>query len=186
MKKITAFQICFIAFCTVMNLVGGSIALMLKLPIYLDSIGTFLTAALLGPAYGVIPGILSGIISGGSTDIYAFYFIPVQIMTGIMAGFVFKTSWIKKWKTPIGVLFISFPGTAVSAVITAFLFGGVTSSGSSILVVLLHKLGMNLVTSVFIVQALTDYLDRFLAVGITAAMLALMSDSMKGQIKKYA
>ncbi|MDQ9827017.1 hypothetical protein RFZ44_27485, partial [Acinetobacter sp. 163] len=80
-----------------------------------------------------------------STDIYAFYFIPVQIMTGIMAGFVFKTSWIKKWKTPIGVLLISLPGTAVSAVITAFLFGGVTSSGSSILVVLLHKLGMNLV-----------------------------------------
>lgn len=186
MKKITAFQICFIAFCTVINLVGGSIALMLKLPIYLDSIGTFLTAALLGPAYGVIPGILSGIISGVSADIYAFYFIPVQIMTGIMAGFVFKTSWIKKWKTPFGVLFISLPGTAVSAVITAFLFGGVTSSGSSILVILLHKLGMNLVTSVFIVQALTDYLDRFLAVGITAAVLALMSDSMKGQIKKYA
>lgn len=78
------------------------------------------------------------------------------------------------------------PGTAVSAVITAFLFGGVTSSGSSILVILLHKLGMNLVTSVFVVQALTDYLDRLLAVGITVAVLALMSDSMKGQIKKYA
>lgn len=183
MKKITVFQICFIAFCTVINLAGGSIALMLKLPVYLDCIGTLLTAALLGPVYGVLPGILSGIISGMSTDVYAFYYIPVQIITGLMAGIVFKTSWVKKWKTPLGTLFISLPGTAVSAGITAYLFGGVTSSGSSILVAVLNKLGMNLVLSVFAVQALTDYLDRFFAVGITAAVLALMTNSMKMQIK---
>ena len=38
-----------IAFAICINFVGGQIALFLKLPIYLDSIGTVFVAAVLGP-----------------------------------------------------------------------------------------------------------------------------------------
>ena len=49
MKKINVYSICFVALAAVLNIVGGNIALLLRLPIYLDSLGTMLTAALMGP-----------------------------------------------------------------------------------------------------------------------------------------
>ena len=60
---------------------------------------------------------------------------------------------------------------AVSSLITAFLFGGITSSGSAILVQLLHLAGVNLTVSVFLVQILTDFLDRLISL---AAVLYLI------------
>ena len=41
-EKINVQKICLIAFAICINFVGGQIALFLKLPIYLDSIGTVL------------------------------------------------------------------------------------------------------------------------------------------------
>ena len=89
-------QVCFIALSAVINIIGGNLALVLRLPIYLDSIGTFLASALLGPVGGVLAGVVSGVISGITTDIYSLYFIPVQIVTGVAAGILFRTTLLKK------------------------------------------------------------------------------------------
>ena len=145
MKKFTVVQVCFIALSAVINIIGGNLALVLRLPIYLDSIGTFLASALLGPVGGVLAGVVSGVISGITTDIYSLYFI---------------------------------------ACITAYVFGGVTSSGSSILVTLLHKLGLNMVASAFVVQIVTDYADRLISIAIVVAVLAVLSNSMEQQIRE--
>ena len=47
--KFTIYHISMIALAVVLNLIGGQIALMLKLPIYLDSMGTMFIAAVYGP-----------------------------------------------------------------------------------------------------------------------------------------
>ena len=39
-SKINAYQICLVALAVGINIAGGQIALLLKLPVYLDSIGT--------------------------------------------------------------------------------------------------------------------------------------------------
>ena len=57
-EKISVQKICMIAFAICINFVGGQIALFLKLPIYLDSIGTVFVAAVLGPFYGMLPNLL--------------------------------------------------------------------------------------------------------------------------------
>lgn len=90
--------------------------------------------------------------------------------------------------TVVQVCFIAFcvsiAGTIISACITAYVFGGVTSSGSSILVTLLHKLGLNMVASAFVVQIVTDYADRLISIAIVVAVLAVLSNSMKQQIRE--
>ena len=48
-SKMTTYKICMIAFAICINFVGGQIALLLRLPIYLDSIGTVFVASTLGP-----------------------------------------------------------------------------------------------------------------------------------------
>lgn len=78
------------------NIVGGQIALFLKLPVYLDSIGTIFAGAVLGPWFGMIPNILSGIFMGMTVDIYSLYFAPVGIVTGFLSGLVFQKMSVKK------------------------------------------------------------------------------------------
>lgn len=95
-KKITAVQICLIAMAVCINVAGGQIALLLRLPVYLDSIGTILAGALLGPFFGMIPNLLSGIVMGLTTDIYALYFAPAGMLTGFATGLVFRKQMLKK------------------------------------------------------------------------------------------
>ena len=74
------------------NIAVGSIAIALRLPIYLDSIGTVLVGALAGPWAGALTGILSNLIwsilpiPGGAGPTAAF-FAPVAGVIGLMAGF---------------------------------------------------------------------------------------------------
>ena len=73
------------------NIAVGAIAVALRLPIYLDSIGTVLVGALAGPWAGALTGILSNLIwsilpiPGGAGPTTAF-FAPVAGVIGLMAG----------------------------------------------------------------------------------------------------
>ena len=182
-RKFKVVKQCMIAIGIVINIVGAFLALNLRLPVYLDSIGTVLVSGLLGPVYGMVTGVLGSLISGITFDIYSLYYAPVQLFTGLMAGLVFRTVWLKGWRLPIGSLAVSLPTSVVSAMITAFLFGGITSSGSSYLVVLMNNLGMNLTLSCFLVQVLTDYGDKLIAVILVTATLRSMTPEMKLKIR---
>ncbi|BBF44052.1 substrate-specific component STY3230 of queuosine-regulated ECF transporter [Lachnospiraceae bacterium KM106-2] len=183
MKKITTYQITTVALATVINLVGAQIALLLKLPIYLDSIGTVLTGAILGPVYGMVPSLLAGIISQITMDPYAIYYAPSGMVTGLLVGLIFRAGLLRKWKMPIGTLVITLPGTMISAFVTAQLFGGVTSSGSSLIVLFFRKLGMSMVASVYAVQIVTDYADRLVAVALVLSIIVVLPKDMLEKIK---
>lgn len=186
MKKITTMHICILALATALNFVGVVIALVLRLPIYLDSIGTMLAASLLGPFYGMIPGVLNGILSGMTTDVYSFYYIPVQLVTGFTAGIIFQRGMLKSWKIFPCAALISIPGTVIGSVITALLFHGVTSSGSTVLVQLLHGAGLNLTVSICLVQAITDYVDKAIILFLIIAILAVLPHTFKASLQKGA
>mgnify|MGYP002798266184 FL=1 len=185
-KKLTVLQMCFLALAAVLNIAGANIALLLRIPLYLDTLGTFLSAMLFGPFYGMIPGLLSGLLTGFTTDIYSLFYLPVQLVTALAAGFLFYEKSFKtgKYLILLYAVAVTVPGTIVSASITAFLFGGITSSGSSILVQLLHHTGLNLTASVFCVQLLTDYLDRAVMLCLSVLVLGVLPTSMLAVLKK--
>lgn len=185
-KKLTVLQMCFLALAAVLNIAGANIALLLRIPLYLDTLGTFLSSMLFGPFYGMIPGLLSGLLTGFTTDIYSLFYLPVQLVTALAAGFLFYEKAFKtgKYRILLYAAAVTVPGTIVSASITAFLFGGITSSGSSILVQLLHHTGLNLTASVFCVQLLTDYLDRAVMLCLSVLVLGVLPTSMLAVLKK--
>ena len=169
---------CVVALAIVLNVIGGQIALMLHLPIYLDSIGTIMIAMLYGPVYGMLPPLLYGLVMGFTLDIYSLYFMPVGLMLGLVTGLVSRYFSLKKWRMIPGAMLITIPGTIVSAVITAVLFGGITSSGSTVIVQVLNKAGLGLTASVFIVQILTDYLDRLLSLVVVSYLLHVIPSDL--------
>lgn len=168
-KKITTRMITIMALSIGINFLGGTIALWLRLPIYLDSIGTIFAGALLGPIPGVLTGLSSSLLSGVTMDMFSLYYSPIQIITGLLAGLILpqklQGQGLKSKLSLFAWTFVlSAPGTILSSIITIQLFGGITSSGSSTIVQLLYGLGLNQAVSVTIVQAATDYLDRLLSV----------------------
>lgn len=177
-----AYNICMIAFAICINFIGGQIALFLKLPIYLDSIGTVFVAAVLGPFYGMLPNVLSGLLMGMTGDIYSLYYAPVGIILGLVTGLVYKKYHPKKWWIFLAAIVITIPPTIVSACITAFLFGGITSSGSSLIVQILAKTPLGMVGSCFVVQFITDYIDRVICLYVVAVLMKALPKNMRGNM----
>ncbi|MEG0856688.1 MAG: ECF transporter S component [Terrisporobacter sp.] len=162
-----------------LNIIGALIALTFRLPIYLDSIGTILVAALLGPKFAVMTGVCGSLVSGMTFDPYSLYFAPVQISTGLVAGIMYNKGFLNGRKTPLGVFIFTLPTSIISAMIAAYLFGGVTSSGSSYIVQILSHFNIPMVVSVFITQVCTDYADKFLAVALVALCVAALPSNYK-------
>lgn len=179
-KQFSAQKIALIALFIVINIVGGHLALYTRLPVYLDTIGTLLGSAFFGPIGGVITGVLTALINGATGDLFSIYYMPSQITVALMAGLVykkFKPTDIKNiwWLA----LVISLPATIVSTIITVMLFHGITSSGSSMIVQVLHGMGISEVVAVFLVQVGTDYLDRLIGVYVVAIVYPVIHRYIK-------
>ena len=183
-KKMTVNQMVLIALAACINTAGGQAALALRLPVYLDSIGTILAGILLGPVYGMLPNLLSGILMGMTTDIYSLYFAPVGMVTGFMAGLASRRmpelmGRVRGLRLFLAAALITVPGTIVSSLICAGLFGGITSSGSTVLVQLLSHTPLGMTASIFLVQVITDLADRTVSLFLASAAAGAVPDRLK-------
>lgn len=179
-RKLTIQQICLVALAIGLNVAGGQIALVLRLPIYLDSIGTIWAGAMLGPLFGMLPSLLSGLIMGMTVDIYSLYFVPAGMLVGLMAGLVWRKPKGRYWILPSALL-VTLPSAVVSALICSKLFGGITSSGSMFLVQLLSRTPLGLTASIFAVQIITEYVDRSVSMFLVASFIRVIPAEMKEQ-----
>ncbi|MDE7504348.1 ECF transporter S component, partial [Streptococcus agalactiae] len=173
MTKSPARLISFISIAIAINLIGANLALFLRLPIYLDTIGTLLIAVILGPWYAASTAFLSALINWMTTDIFSLYYSPVAIVVAIITGILIKRNCKPSsllWKS----LIISLPGTIIASVITVILFKGITSSGSSIIAQFLHGIGLDMTSSLILVQVGTDYIDRLISLILVFSTITLL------------
>lgn len=160
------------AMAIIVNVIGAFIAVNFKIPVLLlDAIGTIFISFLYGSKYGILVGVIGAIVSGISFDIYALYFSPVQIFVGFLAGHLYKKDIFKGKKIFLGVFIMSVFSALVGAIIAGYVFNGVTSSGSTYLVKIFEAIGLNTITSVFLVQFFMDYIDRFISVFIALKLI---------------
>ncbi|HEO3046887.1 TPA: ECF transporter S component [Streptococcus agalactiae] len=175
MTKSPARLISFISIAIAINLIGANLALFLRLPIYLDTIGTLLIAVILGPWYAASTAFLSALINWMTTDIFSLYYSPVAIVVAIITGILIKRNCKPSsllWKS----LIISLPGTIIASVITVILFKGITSSGSSIIAQFLHGIGLDMTSSLILVQVGTDYIDRLISLILVFSTITLLKN----------
>ncbi|MBB6624318.1 ECF transporter S component [Clostridium gasigenes] len=179
MNENKTFNVTLMAMCVGFNIIGAFLALTLKLPVYLDTIGTFLSAFLLGPIAGVITGGVSSLINGITFDPISLYFMPVQLISGFMAGMLFKKGLFKGKLIPIGMIIVTVTSSIVASIIAAYVFGGITSSGSSFIVMYLKEAGVNIITSVFSTQILTDLLDKAVVISLVIYLIKIIPVNLK-------
>ena len=150
------------------NIAIGQIVVTLKLPVFLDSIGTVLVGAICGPYAGALTGALSNTIWGFAIDPNALPWWPVALFIGYMAGRMaiwgFFKSW---WKVVVTGFVIAITAAVVSTPIAVYLFGGITASGSSFITAYLLQTGQGVFQAVFSTNFLVEPVDK-----ITTSMLA--------------
>lgn len=150
------------------NIAMGQIVVLLKLPVYLDSIGTVLVAALCGPWAGALTGTLSNLIWGIAIDPNALPWWPVAAMIGYMAGRMAGWGFFKSWwKVVVTGFVVALTAAIVSTPIAVYLYGGITASGSSFITAYLLETGKGVWQAVFSTNFLVEPVDK-----ITTAMIA--------------
>ncbi|GAB4504926.1 MAG: ECF transporter S component [Anaerolineales bacterium] len=150
------------------NVVMGQIVVLLKLPVYLDSIGTMLVGALCGPWAGALTGTLSNIIWGLAIDPNAFPWWPVAFFIGLVTGFCARGGLFKNWwKVIITGFLVALTAAIVSTPIAVYLYGGITASGSSFITAYLLQTGQGVLQAVFSTNFLVEPVDK-----ISTALLA--------------
>jgi len=156
------------------NVVGYQLSTILKLPLFLDQIGTTLVAIIAGPWVGVVAGGLSNIVNGMLNPV-AIAFFPVSMSVGLITGFLSR--W-KFYTNIFGIIFAFFAHNIipsfVGSISTIFVFGGVTGTGLDFITGAILASGKELFYSVFS----SNLLSGILTSGVTIAISLLIIKSI--------
>jgi energy-coupling factor transport system substrate-specific component len=145
----------------VINIVVGQIVAWLKLPLFLDSIGTVLVGILAGPIAGAVVGVLANLIWGLILDPVAAAFFPVALVIGLTAGICARYGLFANiGKAVLSGLIICVISTLVSIPIVVYMFGGVTGSGTDFATAYLLGMGNQLIQSVAISNLVQNVADK--------------------------
>lgn len=160
-KDFSTLTLVLIPVAIAINIVIGQIVALLKLPVYLDSIGTVLVGVLAGPWAGALTGALSNMIWGILINPELFPWFPVAAAIGFVAGLCANYGLFKNWwGVVITGFLVALAATIVGTPIAVYLFGGITSSGTSFLTAYLLATGQGLVEAVLTTNFLFEPLDK--------------------------
>lgn len=110
----------------VINIIIGQLAIFLKLPVFLDSIGTVSVGLLAGPWLAALTGLLSDIVwglTGLNTQIVAFSLVGLLI--GFLAGWLAQNGWFESWLRAVLAGFLTgIAALIVSTPIGRYFYGG--------------------------------------------------------------
>ena len=99
--------------------------------------------------------------------------IPAQIIVALCSGMFYKKGLFNGKKSILGIILMAIPVSFVSACIAAYVFGGVTTAGSAVIVGILGNNGVSMVGAL-VTQIVTDLLDKIVIVYLVLAAIKVM------------
>ncbi|MBM4169077.1 MAG: ECF transporter S component [Ignavibacteria bacterium] len=160
-REIAGIGLPFLAFGVALNLTLGQLTTALKIPMYLDSVGTILVAVLCGPLSAMLTGSLANTLGSALGSPGMIFFIPVVLVIGAFTGFIASRGWFRVWYLVLlGGILQGLLAALVSAPISAYLFGGVMMAGTDFLVMYFRSIGHSLLESVLYQGFASDPIDK--------------------------
>lgn len=178
-RRSTPEYLALIVVCISLNLGIGFIVSALKLPFYLDSIGTILATFLAGPIAGIVTGLLSVIIGSIYTPTlwaYALTAVSVAVFTWAAMRLRYLRTIVA---TIIGGLCLGIVTAIISAPVTTYLFGGVSLAGADAVTAFFSAMGQTLLNSVILGGLTTDPVDKLFTSLIVFILLKRIPKSWK-------
>jgi energy-coupling factor transport system substrate-specific component len=177
----TTPRLIVIALCAALNFSIGSMVFLLKLPIYLDSIGVILCALLLAPdrkaglVCAWISGALATVLSFLLLNPFILWFELTEVAIALVAVLltarfhaIFRAHPLPTASFAGAIVLCGVVTGTVSAIVSApvvaYLFGGVTGSGSAFIVALFLKTGQQLLPASLLSGITAEPIDKTLQV----------------------
>lgn len=158
------------------NIVGGQLTSILKIPVDLDMIGVILVGALAGPIPAAVTGVLTNLINGimdPSWIPYAF----CSFFIGLSAGLLSKYNMMNKiWKLIVSGIIIALVATITATPITVFFFGGSTGGGGSMIAAGLMATGVQIVQAVFSVYIVTECIGKMISIFVAYIIIKVLPE----------
>jgi len=140
--KFSTVSLVMIPVAVGINYVGKLFASALKLPLWLDSIGTVLSSMLGGPVLGALSGAINNIIFGLTADPMSFVYAGSSIAIGLVAGILAYRGWMENLgKAIVSGLIVSVVAAVVSTPLNIKFWGGQTGNawGDAIFAAMMAK-----------------------------------------------
>ncbi len=160
MRNRKVYVVAFCGICVAMNIVLGIITSALGIPLYLDTLGTVLSAAIIGPVPGIIVGALSNIITGLMYSVSDIPFCLVNMAVGLIVGLVAKKFKFTIVSAVITGLVLSFVCSAIGTPIGIYVYGGLNGSASDVLVMSLVQAGKDIFQASFLRNVGSNLIDK--------------------------
>lgn len=161
-KEFSTLTLVTIPVAIAINIAVGTLIYNVKVPLYLDSIGTILVGALAGSWPGALTGLLSNLVWGLSGINVAYTpFAAVGAVIGLLAGVFSDLGWLRKlWKVIASGVITGLVASVISAPIAAYVFGGVTGAGTDAVVAFFRGIGLGILPANFAQGVSSDPLDK--------------------------
>jgi energy-coupling factor transport system substrate-specific component len=146
-----------------LNLALGTIIHTLKLPVYIDAVGTVVVTLLVGLRAGVVVGVASFLIGGLLINPVLPWFCGTQAAIAIYTHSVGRRGGFQTLlRTLLSGIGLGVVAGIVSAPVIVYLFGGITGSGASLVVAFLLASGKSILQSVVMSGLAAEPLDKTL------------------------
>lgn len=161
-----------IAIGIAVNMALGQIAQAIKLPIFLDSLGTMIVAVMAGPVAGLLAGLVTNLLWGLILSPTAAAFAPVAAMVGLVAGLLARAGLFRgPVQAAIAGVVIAIALSFVAVPIRVWLFGGVTGSGADFITGWLLQTGRDLFSSTLVTVVTSNLADKVVTALLAWAIL---------------
>jgi energy-coupling factor transport system substrate-specific component len=146
------------------NLASGFIVQLIRLPIFLDSIGIILGALLAGPLVAAIIGVLTTLIGSIIIVPILWAYTGTAIAIALTAALLAKLGMFRSAPRAIlSGLIIAVVAALASAPVTVLAFGGATASGVTVLTAIFREMGHSLWKSTLASGSLSELIDKSVA-----------------------
>lgn len=173
------FPLVFNGICIAVNLILGTVVQSLKIPlIFLDTLGTILSAVMFGPFWGGAVGLVTNIIQGIITNPKNIPFAVVNLAIGLIVGYIarrYTFNWVTALLTG---LLLAVVAPLIGTPIAIWIYGGLTGGGTDILFLWLLKSGQKIFTAAFIPRITGNIVDKVACALLVASLVRYFPASL--------
>lgn len=158
------------------NVVIGETVQILKLPLFLNSIGTVIVGMVAGPWVGLAAGGATNLIQGLFNPV-SFVFAPVSMAIGFASGILSSSGMMKNFiRTIIAGIIITLVTIIIASPIQVLVFGGISGTGSDAFTAVLLASGREIWGAVITQKLFIESADKIVSVLIAYWVVKKMSD----------
>ncbi|MEG1684202.1 MAG: ECF transporter S component [Oscillospiraceae bacterium] len=166
------------AIAIAINYVLGVFCAFLKLPFYLDTLGTVFIAICFGPWWGAAVGGLTNLMTGLLASPKDIPFLLVSVAIAIVVGFIARKFKFTLLTAVITGIIIGVVAPVIGTPIGVWVYGGLTGSVSDVLVLWLRESGMGIFGASFLPKLLNNQMDKIGTCLVAFLLLKAMPKSV--------